>query len=125
MVAVHHDTTTGVPARINAKIDTPRWIASERTLAARGLRLVGTEVATDERGVLDRFTCSWGFVELATAELLRAGGIHGVLLIGVGEPLLAEPIPLVSVAGMVLTVAGLALVVRPATRNDPGTIWNA
>jgi drug/metabolite transporter (DMT)-like permease len=32
-----------------------------------------------------------------------------------GRLLLAEPIPLVSVAGMVLTVAGLALVLCPAS----------
>jgi hypothetical protein len=60
-----------------------------------------------------------GFVELATAELLRAGGIHGVLLIGVGEPSLAEPIALVSVAGMVLTVAGLAIVAAPTLTTVP------
>lgn len=43
-----------------------------------------------------------------------------------GRLLLAEPIPLVSVAGMVLTVAGLALVLhQPAVGNGRGSLRNA
>jgi drug/metabolite transporter (DMT)-like permease len=43
-----------------------------------------------------------------------------------GRLLLAEPIALVSVAGMGLTVAGLALVLhRPGTGNGAASSWNA
>ncbi len=72
--------------------------------------LVGFGIVAVELGFLLVYRAGWG---ISTAPLL-ANAIVAVVLLGIGAMAFKEPITLARAAGIVLCLAGLWLVARPA-----------
>lgn len=73
--------------------------------------LVGVGAVVIELGFLLVYRAGWG---ISTAPLL-ANSLVALVLLGVGAVAFREPITMVRAAGIVLCLAGLWLVARPAT----------
>jgi hypothetical protein len=73
--------------------------------------LVGCGIVAVELGFLLVYRAGWG---ISTAPLL-SNSILAVVLLGIGAVAFKEPITVARAAGIVLCLAGLWLVARPAT----------